>query len=294
MKKYLYMMLLPFVAAACSETGDIAPVDDGSMKFEAIHPNAVTRVADNSFEAGDSIGLFVVEYDGESPRPLQISGNWANNVATVFSASGWTPEKKIFWSENKVDVYGYYPYMPLVSVDEQPFSVSLDQRASASGDAPGGYEASDFLWAKTAAASEEDGTVSLAFRHCMSKLVVQLVKGPNYEGDFPDNAEMFLHGTVPSARIDLVNGVVVKDMFGQTESIRMRKVDDGTYEAIVVPQKVDTRQPFVEMVVDGISYLLENTFTFKAGMVHTLSLTINSNPGQIEIEIGGSVGGGWN
>jgi len=82
-------------------------------------------------------------------------------------------------------------------------------------------------------------------------------------------------------------------MFGNTETIKMRKVDNVTYEAIVVPQKVDTRRPFIEMTVDGISYLLEDTFNFKAGMVHTMLLRINSDPGQIEVEIGGSVDGGW-
>ena len=44
----------------------------------------------------------------------------------------------------------------------------------------------------------------------------------------------------------------------------------------------------------GISYLLEDTFQFKPGMQHTLSLTINSNPDQIEIEIGGDIeDGNW-
>lgn len=193
-----------------------------------------------------------------------------------------------------MDVYGYYPYMSLVSVDEQPFSVSLDQSTLDTNEGLDGYEASDLLWAKTSAATQDDGTVTLQFRHCMSKFVVQLVKGPDYEGEFPEDAEVVLHGTVPSAMIDLASGVATKDMYGDSESIMMRKVDNSTYEAIVVPQRLETRQPFVEITVGGISYLFESTFTFKAGMVHTLYLTINSNPDQIEIEIGGSVGEGWN
>ncbi|MFR3330877.1 MAG: hypothetical protein ACLTSL_12085 [Odoribacter splanchnicus] len=47
-------------------------------------------------------------------------------------------------------------------------------------------------------------------------------------------------------------------------------------------------------MVNGISYLLEDTFNFKAGKQHTLSLTINSNPDQVKIEIGGEIEDGWN
>lgn len=295
MMKYLkYVFLFSAVAAGCTRNGSMDVEDDGVMRFHAYHPNAVTKVTGNSFETGDRIGLYVVEYDGVSPRPLQISGNWANNVAAVSSPEGWNPEKRIFWCENAVDVYGYYPYMSLVSVDEQPFSVSLDQSSTDPDSGLDGYEVSDFLWAKTVAASQDDGIVALRFRHCMSKFVVKLVKGPDYEGELPDNSELYLHNTVPVAKLDLVNGVAVKDMFGTPETIRMKKIDNGTYEAIVVPQRIDTRKPFVEVLVDGVSYLLESTFTFKQGTVHTLELTVNSNPEKIEIEIGGSVGGGWN
>lgn len=74
----------------------------------------------------------------------------------------------------------------------------------------------------------------------------------------------------------------------------MRVNDNDTYEAIIVPQKLETRRPFVEIITGGVSYLLEDTFQFKPGMQHTLSLTINSNPDQIEIDIGGDIEGDWN
>ena len=83
-------------------------------------------------------------------------------------------------------------------------------------------------------------------------------------------------------------------MFGEMATIRARKVDNDTYEAIIVPQKLETRRPFVEIITGGVSYLLEDTFQFKPGMQHTLSLTINSNPDQIEIDIGGDIEDDWN
>lgn len=293
MKKTIAFAAAALLLAACNNgTGENEP-QEPVMKFMMNHPGA-SRATDTGFESGDKIGLFVVEYDGETAAPLQISGNWANNVATTFADGVWTPEKKIFWSDQKVDVYAYYPYMALTSVDEQEFSVSLDQNTPGTESALSGYEASDLLWAKATEAEQADETVALQFRHCLSKFVVRLEKGPDYEGELPDDATLYLHNTVPTATFDVATGVATKYMFGNPATIKMRKVDNATYEAIVVPQRIETHRPLVEMVSGGISYLLESSFQFKTGMLHTLTLTINSSPEQIEIEIGGSVGGGWN
>lgn len=293
MKRY-QIIAAAILLAACGKEENTIPVpeNDGTMKFEVLHPG--TKATETSFEEGDRIGLYVVEYDGDIACPLQISGNWANNVPTVLNSGIWTPEKKIYWSENKVDVYSYYPYMQLSSVDEQKFAVELDQTTLKDGENLGGYEASDFLWAKAEGKQQEDETVALQFRHCMSKLVVRLEKGPDYEGEFPDNATMYVHNTVTDARLDLVNGVALKDPMGTPETITMRKVDNATYEAIIVPQRIETRRPLLELISGSVSYLVESSFNFKSGMMHTITLTINSNPEQVEIEIGGSVGGGWN
>ena len=94
---------------------------------------------------------------------------------------------------------------------------------------------------------------------------------------------------MPTATIDFVNGAVVKDVYGEMETIKARRVDDGTFEAVIIPQRMETRRPFIEYIANGVSYLYESTFVFKAGKLHTLELTINSNPDQIEVEVGGNV-----
>ena len=278
--------------ASCDKAEEIA-VDDGSIRFVMQYPSA-TRATETSFEQGDKIGLFLTEYIGETPAPLQISGNWANNVAATLEGTEWVTAKKIFWSDNRTDAYGYYPYMSLTSVDEQPFSIALDQSTERTGDQLGGYEASDFLWAKTEGVDQSTETVTLQFSHRCSKLVIQLVKGPSYEGELPDSATVYIHNVVPTATIDLATGAVTKDIFGEVATVKARKVNNATYEAIMIPQRIESRRPFIEIVVNNISYLLEDTFQFKAGMQHTLSLVINSNPDQVSVDIGGEIVGGWN
>lgn len=290
MKKiFSILAIAALLMVGCENSEDIPVVEDGVMQIEVLHPSA-TRATETAFEGGDKIGLYATEYNGDVASPLQISGNWANNVATTYDGAIWTPAKKIFWSENRMDVYGYYPYMTPTSIDEHLWSVHLDQSTPKTADALSGYEASDFLWGKATGVSQTDGDVQLEFKHRCSKLVVKLVKGKDYSGVLPTESELYIHSTVPTATIDFTNGAVTKYIYGEMETIKAKRVDDGTFEAIIIPQRMETRRPFIEYIANGVSYLYEGTFVFKAGKLHTLELTINSNPDQIEIEVGGNVG----
>ena len=300
MKKYIVALIAMSAILSCdvsepAHEPEMPQREEGVMYFEPLYPGG-TKATESAFEQGDVIGIYVTEYQGETAPPLQISGNWANNVSATFDGTSWLTSKKIFWGEGLMDVYGYYPYMTPVSIDEQPFSVALDQSVPEGDGRLSGYEASDFLWGKVSGVEQTaTATVELQFRHCLSKFVIQMVKGPSYEGDFPEDAEVYIHSTVPTATIDFTTGSVTKDLFGEMATIKARKVNDSTFEAIIVPQRLDTRRPFIEIIAGGISYLLEDTFQFKPGMQHTLSLTINSNPDQIKIEIGGDIeDGDWN
>lgn len=294
MKKYVMIWAAAALFATGCDKGNEIPctADDGTLRIEVLHP-AATRATAAAFENGDVIGVYAVAYDGEKAAPLQISGNWANNVATTYDGTQWQPAKKIYWSDAKMDVYGYYPYLTPTSIDEHLWAVQLDQSTARTADALGGYEASDFLWAKAAGVSQAEGSAKLQFAHRCSKLVVKLVKGKDYSGVLPTESELYIHNTVPEATLDFTRGAVTKYLYGEPNTIKANRIDDETFEAIIVPQRLDSRRPFLEYIANGVSYLLEDTFNFKAGTQHTISLTINSNPDQIAVEIGGSVEGGW-
>ena len=289
MKKYIVLATLAFVVVGCESSDNIPVVDDGAMQIEVLHPSA-TRATETAFENGDVIGLYATEYSGDIAVPLQISGNWANNVATTFDGASWTPAKKIFWSENKMDVYGYYPYMTPSSIDEHLWSVQLDQSTPETADALSGYEASDFLWAKATGVSKTDGDVQLQFKHKCTKMVIKLVKGEKFTDEFPNDTEVYLHSTVPTATIDFITGNVSKDIYGERQKIKARQVSIDTYEVILIPQSITENMPFIEVVMGGISYLTENMFSYLPGVQYNVAITLNSSPEQIEIEVGGNVG----
>ncbi|MDO4163564.1 MAG: fimbrillin family protein [Bacteroides sp.] len=259
-----------------------AEADADRMTFLVAHPaqQTTTRVTSTAFEANDTIGLYITLQD----QTLELADNYVNNAPLVFDGNQWTPNRTIYWNNGTYDIYAYYPFdTPLTSVEDAPFSVATDQNAE------GGYEASDFLWAGSKAVSASNGQVSLQFQHRMSRLLIKLIKGEDYEGDLPEDAEVYIHNTVPSSTIDLSVGVVTRNAYGSVKSIRACSLGDHKYAAIIVPQRLDNRQPLVEVIMKGVSYLYESKFQFKQGIQHSLQLAVSKNPEQVKIEIGGEV-----
>ena len=262
---------------------------DVRMMFDISVPETRTKVSGNSFENGDKVGLYVTDYVGDTtPMPLQISGNRANNIGLSFNGMAWTSDRTVYWGDGKSDVYAYYPYMDKISdVNSQYVSVASDQTSD-------GYEASDFLWAKTEGVSRSGGAVSLGLKHIMSKLTVRIVAGNSYVGSLPEDASVLLHSTVSGARIDLEKGAVVKDQYSGAKSIMMKKLglktvdgkDAVVYEAIVVPQMIETSVPLIEINSKSVSYLLEDSFNFRPGVSYVYTATLNTSTTAIKVDIG--------
>ena len=291
MKKIIMLsVIVALVISSCSKNDEeFIPVSN-LMQFVVEYPSS--RATASAFETGDAIGVYVLQYDGETTSSLQVSGNYANNVKSTFNGTNWINSPAIYWDEGKFDVFAYYPYDKPTSVDEYNFSVALDQSTVETAEALSGYEASDFLWAKATSVSKMDA-VPLTFKHGLSKLVINLVKGDDYEGDIPAEAVVRIHNTIPTAIIDLATGIVTKNGYESAKSITAKKISNGVYTAIVVPQRLENKLPLIEVLSNGVSYLVESKFVFRSGTQHTINLTLDSNPDKVKIEIGGENVEGW-
>lgn len=230
-------------------------------------------------------------YNGDSPLSLQPSGNQINNACLEYDGHKWNATPKTYWNGNaKYDVYAYYPYDSPSSTDEYGFDISLDQNTEKSGTSLGGYEASDLLWARARGVSYPDA-VELTFRHLLSRLVVNIVKGEDFEGDMPKDVEVRIHSTVTGAVVDLSNGVVIKDKYAAAKTIKAKKLGEYKFQAILVPQTLAFRQPLVEVIANNVSYLVEMRMDFKQGISHSINVTLDSDPAKVKIEIGGEIEG---
>ena len=75
---------------------------------------AISRVNDNGFCDGDEMGVYIVDYEGNTPGILQNTGNRGTNVKHTFdeAAYKWNSAYDVYWKDDHtpIDIYGYYPF----------------------------------------------------------------------------------------------------------------------------------------------------------------------------------------
>lgn len=288
MKKIIFVAMAMF-AISCSNNDTLADLENQEIKVVA---NMPTRASMTAFEKGDKMGLYAVEYNGDVALPLQIGGNYLNNEPMVYNGTEWKSNRTLFWSENSCDFYGIYPYQSMTAMEDVLFDVETDQSMAESADDLGGYEASDLMWAKAEKVSKANGAVQLQFQHMMSRLVVKVEKGSSFEGEIPDDIVTHIYNTATTAKVNYRTGSLEKYAMSDNRTITMRKVNNQTFDAIVVPQFIERSTPLIEMTMGGIAYLLNYSISFRPGYQHTITVTLNTSPDQekIEISIDGDVG----
>jgi hypothetical protein len=284
--KVAMLSLLVSTVACSNEDAPATTSVQKEISFVAMHPSEVvsSRVVNDKFEKGDSIGVYLTDADAS----LLLAGNVINNAKFNYNGSTWTAPQKQYWDKGSYNVYAYYPYSASINdTEDYVFSVQTDQSTNE------GYSKSDFLWASVSGATASESPVKLQFSHLLANVIIKLEKGDDYEGEIPSDCEAYVHSTYTQAVIDLSTGGSAKYNDSDISEIKAKKVNNTTFTACVVPQRIDSRRPLVEVVSDKVSYLLEGTISYKQGMQSTIVVTLSKNPEQTKIEIGGSLGG-WN
>lgn len=271
----------------CLSEPDFKPVldDNGNplevQLFNEIQQVPVTRVNDEGFCDGDEVGVYVVNFVDGNPGTLAAEGNQADNVRyTLDEATGvWKPENPVYYYDKvtKVNIYGYYPYADVTDVNAWSFEIAKDQSRDAENGHLGGYEASDFLWAKTETTPTASKVV-LQFHHMMAGVNVTLVEGEGFaSGEFATIEKAALvTNTKRQTTINFSTGeVTATGEIPTTGTIPYKKGDD--FRAIVAPQTVAADTPLFSLTVDGLPYVFSKAedFTYHAGKLHKFSIKIN-------------------
>jgi hypothetical protein len=286
MKRYLLIAAaFAMMVSGCQKEGALKQDDSNVIRIAPSVGGALTRATGTSFDANDRLGLYAVEYSGTEALPLQIGGNFLNDEPFTYNGTSWSPRHTLYWPEGALDFYACYPYVKFTSVEDQQFELATDQSTARTADTLGGYEASDLMIAKTVGAVKDNGAVALNFKHVMSKLVVKIVKGETYVGTLPKNIAVHIYNTNTTASVNLAKGVATKYSYGEKKTIIAKQVDSATFNAIVVPQHIETLTPLVEITMDGVAYLLDYSISFLPGYMHTINVTLKTSPGQEKIEI---------
>lgn len=255
---------------------------------------AVTRVNDSGFCDGDVIGVYIVDYNGNTPGTLLPSGNRGDNVRHTFdeSANKWNSAYDIYWKDKHtpIDVYGYYPYGSPESIDAYPFTVERDQRTVSEGGAMGGYEASDFLWSKVENVAPTTNVIRLPMKHRMANARITLVEGTGFaSGEWAQTEKNILVANlVREATINLADGTVTPT--GGIEKTATVPSNNGDeWRAIVIPQTVQAGTTLFSITVGGTPYKFTKNedLTYVAGKMNNFTIRVDKkeNTGQYTLTL---------
>lgn len=255
---------------------------------------AVTRVNDNGFCDGDVIGVYIVDYNGNTPGTLLPSGNRGDNVRHTFdeNANKWNSAYDIYWKDKHtpIDVYGYYPYGSPESIDAYPFTVERDQSTVSEGGAMGGYEASDFLWGKVENVAPTTNVIRLPMKHRMANARITLVEGTGFaSGEWAQTEKNILVANlVREATINLADGTVTPT--GGIEKTATVPSNNGNeWRAIVIPQTVQAGTTLFSITVGGTPYKFTKNedLTYVAGKMNNFTIRVDKkeNTGQYTLTL---------
>ena len=303
-KLLLTLGIAALVFAGCSADVEVitpmpSPDGGGSHKVAiegSIDQRDLTRVDDSGFCTGDVVGIYLVNYDGDTPGTLMLEDNQADNVKfTLAEDDTWDSEYDIYYKDDdtKVDFFGYYPYAQPSSIEAYPFEVAKDQTKEAEHGQMATYEASDFLWVKAENITPTENRVSMRFQHKMSSVRVRLVQGDGWadEAEFAAvKKEILVSNTIRKSTIDLATGEVTPT--GNVPLDGIIPVKDGdAFRAIVVPQSVAAGENVLVITIDGHPrFFARNEVTeYLPGKITTFDLKIKktANTGDYELELVG-------
>ena len=240
----------------------------------------ITKVTENSFDGGDKIGLYVVNYNGSIAGTLHTSGNHASNTLFTYN-NVWQADSPLYWKDETThaDFYVYHPYSASVSnVNAHAITLVADQSSEAN------YKSCDFLWGKTVDIAPTSNAVNIQTRHIMSTAVITLVAGTGFTHAWnASTISVKMNHIKTGASINLATGAV--SVSGTEQSI-IPLYKDGRYHALVVPQTVSAKN-FITVTVDGTDYNLNKEFTFKSGTRHSFTVTLEKFNSGINVGITG-------
>ena len=282
--------VVAYVLTGCSDdlfNGDYSQHDSNRIQLSGdIDQLAVTRVNDNGFCNGDVMGVYIVDYEGNNPGTLKVSGNRGDNVRHTFDEPNykWNSAYDLFWKDKHthIDVYGYYPYANPESIEDYQFEVQKDQSTATEDGEMGGYEASDFLWGKVSDVAPTTSIIRLPLAHRMSNARVTLIQGSGFaDGEWAKTKKIVLTANVArKASINLSTGEI-KTAGSVENNMTIPSRTNDEWRTIVVPQTVAAGRTLFSITIGGVPYKFtkNEALTYVAGKMMNFGIKVDKQSG---------------
>lgn len=279
--RYLFLSaLLPLCACSDDFRSDYSGVEgELPITFRATYPTE-TRASDGGFEDGDRMGLYVLDYVDGAPEDIADDPH-ASNVRFEFDETDNTCKGTVdlYWtsSDTPADLVAYYPFHSAVeNAKSVPVSVSRRQDEAGTEDEMGGYESSDFLYAKQTKVMPTSNAVQLTFNHALAGIRVSLIEGDGFGADEWSalDKSVSVVNTVTSGTIDLSDGTVTAETTKET-IIPLKYGED--FRAVTLPQTIAGGSQLLAISVGTVGYGFsrDSEMELYPGKLHSFTITVN-------------------
>lgn len=234
----------------------------GKIKIDPV----ITRATEVNFEDNDQVGLTVIKAD-ESTHAENALMTFSGGI---FSGSlNWYAE-----ASDAAHLVAYYPYD--ASGAPTSFTIISDQNTN------NGYGKSDLLAASKPDVLPSVNSVSMTFKHLLSKLVINV---DNQTGN--DISAVTLQGAIPTADIDLKAMSAEVDGDASAADITAEQVTkNAVYRAIVVPQTVGFTLAVETSDGKTLTQKLASTSLKQSGQY---SVDVTVNPDGMKVTFSGEI-----
>lgn len=302
--------LFTFVAAAfcltaCTNEDSMSDGWDGRLHLSSsiAQQTRATFDLDEKINENETVWLYIDGAGSGTPK-------YYAETLTATSSNGFTvaDNKELFFpaNEESINLYAFH-INPTGSTttrpDDYPTS-QLTHKVEKDQSTIVNYAKSDLLYSKVnktkQAVKDASGTVTLTFKHLLSKIEVVLKKGKGEDGITISKVEILntkLEAIFTPAKATAAGNVTVGTNSSETISdanpIEIGHAvtsgsEDVLNEAIIVPQKLTNGTAFIRVTLDTggvLTYSLGAETTFAANTKYKYTITANLTGLKVESEI---------
>lgn len=270
--------------------------NDGNipLRFIAdIQKRTHTRVAGNSFEEGDEVGLFAL-----AGSTTMKEERYADNLCFVHSSEGeFLSDESVCYPDDGVtlNLISYYPYQKegvAVGESSMPVLVECNQSVSAY------YSHSDFLVASKENVSASTEAIALTYDHKFFRLKITLApgEGENVENMLTADPQLSVCGFYTKAIYDFQQKSYLA--YSEEKAITPAgkwEMQDGRLvgkDLILIPQETTVGNQYIILKAGGKTYssLLPSTLKLQSGKQRELEITFVGTEDILMSKVQGEIG----
>lgn len=275
------MFAIALAMTSCSSKDDYSAPDDNTIKLSyTVDQHSVgTRVGisgtdfiTTTLPTGENVGVYF--YEAGTTNIIYSSGDTRPWTYTIGTGNTLTAANAPTWGSTNLDILAVYPGSWAHNDTSEEEQVPLDQTTYDE------YKRADLMLASAGNVSKTDGSVTLPFKHALSKVVVNI--SPGTSGLTVSNVtDITLNKTFIDYELNLAS---LSTMSAYCNNSSRYDVKLGNYNAsgvtgIIPPQTLLTTQPFIKFKIGTIEYCYtpSSAIELKSGYQYTFNLTITKS-----------------